>query len=488
MGSLPVPARPPQRGLLPTVKKGTPPPSVDYTRNPRQAEFIGLILQVIAAFQRPGEVEDPGYRVFHYGGAITGGKTIAALGAACLLAKAFPGSRWHVVRAAFPDIRRTVLPSVDKVLGAASKGLRWRRSSDDYYFEMRNGSRVYMFAENFARDKDLNRWKGLETNGFIFEQLEEIQEATYIKAFERAGRWYNVRGPMPPPLILTTFNPTWNWIKEKIHDRAELGQLPPDEVFIRALPDDNPFVTGEQWKSWKKMPPDVYDRFIKGRWELDVKGQFLNMFKDEHVVNGLRYRPAHELWISFDFNVDPMCAIVFQTDGETFFHVLKEYRVTGDTNGEDGGDVFQVCDAIKVDWFHLKPMLRITGDATGDSRLSGQRGAVSQYRIISEELGIEPEEFTLASRNPFIADSRIYCNAVVRWIPDFKVDGERCPYLVKDCRFAQVGRNSEGKLAKQVHGLNPYTNLPNSEMWHLLDTLRYGIHAGVPNFVDIPRS
>lgn len=463
-------------------------PAIDLSVNPKQVEFTNVLLQEIAAAKDPS-VKAPGYRVINYGGAIRGGKTIACLSAAAILAKAFPGSRWHVVRAGFPDIRRTVLPSLDKVLVGAK--LKWRRSADDYYCELRNGSRIYMFAENFSRDKDLNRWKGLETNGFIFEQLEEIQRETYDKATERAGSWYDVKGAMPPPFILNTFNPTFNWVKEDIFDAWQAGTLPVDEVFIPALPSDNPMVTDEQRRQWKKMPPDVYERFIGGKWEIEVKGAFLNMFDvDKHTAppGVLKYRPAHELWISFDFNVDPMTAIIFQSDGRSWFHVLKEYRI-------EGGDVYAVCDQIREEWWHLRPSVRVTGDATGDSRMSGTRGAVSQYRIIAEQLRLDLDEFELATRNPFIADSRIYCNSVLRWLGDglvgcygVKIDAVNCPHLVKDCRFVQVGKDTEGKVAKQTAGVNPYTNMEAKDMGHLLDCLRYAFHAAVPDFIEIHRS
>jgi hypothetical protein len=472
-------------------------PAIDLSVNPKQVEFTNALLLEIAVAKAewarkagrdvPVPVS-PGTRTFNYGGAIRGGKTIACLSAAVILAKAFPGSRWHVVRAAFPDIRRTVLPSLDKVVYGAK--LKWRRSADDYYCELRNGSRIYMFAENFSRDKDLNRWKGLETNGFIFEQLEEIQKPTYEKARERAGSWYDVTGPMPPPFILNTFNPTFNWVKEDIFDAYHAGTLPADEVFISALPSDNPMVTAEQWKQWKKMPPDVYKRFIAGQWEIEVKGAFLNMFDvDRHVTEGLTYKPEHELWVSFDFNVDPMTAIVFQTNGRSWFHVLKEYHIPG-------GDVYAMCDAIRTEWWGLRPAVRVTGDATGDARMSGTRGAVSQYRIIAEQLRLDVEEFELANRNPFIADSRIYCNSVLRWLGDgldtetygVKINGSECPNLVKDCRFFQVGKDVEGKVTKQVAGTNPYTNMEAKDMGHLLDCLRYGMHAAVPDFIEIHRS
>ena len=464
---------------------------IDLERNPKQRQLVETFLLEIAKIQkvirdaiskniRPEDVKyQDGKRIGHYGGAVRGGKTIADLSIGVLLGRAFPGTRTHVIRANFPDIERTVFPSLEKVIPSS---WRWRKQQGDYYVEQPNGSRLYFMAENFKQDKDLNRFKGLETNFFILEQLEELQEATYNKCLERVGS-YKVDGIyMPPGMILTNFNPTWNWVKSRIYEPALRDELPEDEIWIQALPDDNPWVGEDQWKQWRKMDPESYDRFIRGIWDLDVEGAFFNSFsKAKHVRKGLEYDPAWELWVSFDFNVDPMTCIVFQTDGRSFFRVLREYRVADSNTPE-------LCDHIREDWIiPHRPMIRVTGDATGQNRLSGIRGALSQYQVIMDELRLDPDDFIIPNANPGIADSRAYANSVLTWLEGLEID-ESCEFLIQDLQFLQKGLTVDGKVTKQRTGVNKYTNLPANQMGHLADTFRYGLHVGLPDFVQLHRS
>jgi hypothetical protein len=92
---------------------------------------------------------------------------------------------------------------------------------DNNYFEYDNGSRIYFFAENFKNDKDLDRFKGLETNIFLLEQMEELQQATFLKAIERCGSHYLRGYDNLPGLILGTFNPTSGWLKEEIYEKSK---------------------------------------------------------------------------------------------------------------------------------------------------------------------------------------------------------------------------------------------------------------------------
>lgn len=58
-----------------------------------------------------------------------------------------------------------------------------------YEYTHPNGSVILFKSESYDRDKDLDWMKGLEVNGFLFEEINECQEQTFYKAFERAGAW-----------------------------------------------------------------------------------------------------------------------------------------------------------------------------------------------------------------------------------------------------------------------------------------------------------
>lgn len=455
--------------------------TVDLSQNRKQSTFFYVLMGVLQRHAKsladPTYEDEEPYRILSYGGAIRGGKTFLCLFILIVLCKMYPGSRWHVIRASLPDLIRNTEPSLRRIL--ARKLVRWRRAGSDYYVQFRNGSRIYLMAENYNADKDLNRFKGLETNGFLLEQSEELQHVTYQKCIERAGSWY-CQGKQPPALIFQTFNPAYNWVRDVVYVPWQKGELKAPHYFLEALPDDNPYVTKDQWEIWKNLDAKTYDRFVKGDWDIELEGRFAWAFMEKKHVGRPVYDHAHKLWVSFDFNVDPSTATVFQSDGETFFRVLKEYRIAG-------GDTYKLCEAIREDWQHLDPWMHVTGDATGNNRMSGARGAVSQYHIIQEELDLPWERFIVPRSNPLIADSRVLTNSVIQRLQEFVIH-EDCEWLIHDLNFVVIRRDQEGRVKIQKTGKLPHAKLGAESMGHLLDTVRYGVHVTLYDFVHIPRS
>lgn len=462
---------------------------INEKTNPKQVVAFNAIFGMVAYFEackaarlegRP--VPEPQFpydtrRQFFYGGAIRGGKTFLYLTILLLLAKRYPGSRWHVVRASFPDLQRNVEPSIQKIVGTTP--VRWRRSNAEYYVQLSNGSRIFLLNENFKQDRDLNRFKGLETNGFLLEQMEELQYDTYQKAIERAGSWYIP--DMPPSLVLGTFNPAYNWVKEVIYDAYTLNGDSTPFHYTRALPDDNSFVTQDQWDQWAKLDDRTRERYILGKWDLEVKGRFMYAFDpDTQVVDELPYNPEYPLNYCFDFNVDPSCAIVFQTDGDTFFHVLDEVRI-------ENSDTPQVCDELKRRWRHRDPLEQVFGDASGLNRISGLRGHLNQYQVIKQELELPEERFVLASSNPTIADSRVFCNSIFQRFPRVRI-ARQCKWTIHDLTFVKISRDGEGNIGIQKTGKLEHAPLGAESMGHLLDCVRYGMHGTLYRHVIIPRS
>lgn len=456
--------------------------TADFTRGKNQAAYFNTVMGAVSRYLREQaglliksakRFKDPKpLRIFAYGGAVNGGKTYVSLALLVLLCRLFPGSRWHVIRASMPDLIRTVEESMKELLRNTT-GARWRRSRGDVYVEFRNGSRIYFMAENFARDPDLNRFKGLQTNGVLLEQVEELQQETFMKCIERVGRFYIPK--MPPPMVFMTFNPAFNWVKEQLYDRWKDGTLPPTWHYQEALPKDLPFVTQEQWSIWQNLDKRTYQRFIEGLWEIDLDGRFAHAFTSKKHKGRVEYDPAWPLYISFDFNVDPSCAVAFQTDGETFFRGLKEYRIKD-------GDTHKLCDAVRKDWYDLNPDVWVCGDASGRARMSGVRGAVSQYHIIQAALEIPWERFLVPTTNPFVADSRVLLNSVIEHIEEFMLD-DSMTWTIHDLNFVVIKRDHMGLVQIQKTGKLKHVKENAKSMGHLLDCVRYGVHVAFPNFV-----
>lgn len=177
------------------------------------------------------------YTFILYGGAIRGGKTFAGLGALLLLCKKYKNSKWVIVRNTLQTLKLNTIPSFRKICPTS---FIKSYNQDTQTVTFQNGSEIIFLGENYADDKELNRFKGLECNGFLFEEINELQQKTFYKGIERAGS--HIIENQPPPLILATCNPTNNWVKELIYNKWKLGSLPEKWLYIPSKITDNPFI------------------------------------------------------------------------------------------------------------------------------------------------------------------------------------------------------------------------------------------------------
>lgn len=206
------------------------------------------------------------YLYLMFGGAIRGGKTFVVLGIIILLCKIFPGSRWVVVRKNLPVLRRNTIPTFEKIAPRPFCG-PVRGGQSDFLVRCQNGSEILFFPESVTQDPEYNRWKGLEFNGCVLEEANEMQEGSFAKAQERAGSWH-VPGlaKQPPILVLLTCNPAQNWVKKLFYDPFVRGELREPFFYLPATIKDNPHLSPEYVKSLENLPEHLYRMFVLGDW------------------------------------------------------------------------------------------------------------------------------------------------------------------------------------------------------------------------------
>lgn len=206
------------------------------------------------------------FKFLLYGGAIRGGKSYVGLATLILLCKLYPGSRWAVVRADLPRIRRNVMPTFDK--------LRPRHFVRDvnrttWTSTCANGSEILFIPESIRDDPEGMKWRGFEVNGFLLEEANELARTTYDAAIERAGTW-TIPGTdrQPPSLVLLTCNPGQSWVKEEFHDPYIARRLKAPRYFLQANANDNPYISQDLKDQWKSLPDHVRRRFVEGDWNV----------------------------------------------------------------------------------------------------------------------------------------------------------------------------------------------------------------------------
>lgn len=233
------------------------------------------------------------YKYLLAGGAIRGAKTVGGLAIIWVLCKVFPGSRWAVVRKDLPTLKRNTIPTFERFKPQPFVGQIHRQ---DWLVRCSNGSQILFFTESISEDPDLNRWRGLEVNGFLADEANELQQATFHKMIERAGSWIiqpsatNPTPSQPPPLVLATCNPADNWVRTTFYEPHQRGELQPPYFFLPMTSDDNPYVTEDQREGWKNLPDLLYRKFVLGDWS--VSDDPARLIQLEWVLNAANTDPV----------------------------------------------------------------------------------------------------------------------------------------------------------------------------------------------------
>jgi hypothetical protein len=176
------------------------------------------------------------------------------------------------VRTDLPTLRRNVVPAMDKII-LWSGGFVGDLNQSTWSYTCANGSVILLFAEQFTQDPELDRWKGLEVNGFALEEGNELAEKSANKAIERAGSYIIPATPedpeprQPPPFIFVTFNPCNEWPRTWFYEPYKNHTIQAPYYFLPATILDNPFASEDYKESLKLLPPEEYDRFVKGEWD-----------------------------------------------------------------------------------------------------------------------------------------------------------------------------------------------------------------------------
>lgn len=414
------------------------------------------------------------YNFILYGGAIRGGKTFWGLASLLFYCQMYPGSRWVVIRQDMERIRITTIPSFEKIEAAGFL----KRSPYEYIHP--NGSVILFKSENFERDKELNWMKGLECNGFLFEEINECQEQTLYKAFERSGSWIIPRMEVQPkPVIIATCNPTQGWVKQKVYDKWMDDTLKPTWKYIPAKITDNPHLPQAYIDSLSNLPLYEYEVFVNGRWDVQLKtgGEFWKSFEIEQHVRPVTVDINKTIHVSVDNNVYPYIAI-------SMWQMEK--------NDSDSWDIYQVHEIcardpmntaskageLVSDWLReigYKQAVFIYGDPTTQNRntIDDDKKTFLDKFLLSIEKHFEIDNRMLRSA-PAVAVSGDFINAIYEenWEGMSITIGENCRESISD--YIETKQDKDGGILKK-RVTDPKTKVSYEPWGHLSDDKRYFI-------------
>lgn len=396
-----------------------------------------------------------------------GGKSYVGLATLILLCRIYANSKWIVIRESLPTLKRTSLETFRKVLPTT---FLKSFNQQDFIAHFKNGSQIAFMAEDWANDKDFDRFKGLEVNGFLLEQIEELNAGLLDVCFIRAGR-HKIPGPnQPHPIVMANVNPTQTWPKQKIYEPFMKGTLPEDWFYLPATIFDNPVLANDPvyMANLKNLEEITYKRLIDGDWDaFMVSNPFAYSFLEGKHVGVAKYTPEAEVLLSFDFNIDPITCLAAQhIDGE--MRLIKAFKVPN-------GNPYHLCDAIKAYFGLENPIYLITGDATGWNRSALTIGNLNHYRIIKEQLGLIDTQIRAKKKNMAPRGLRVLLNSVLQHYP-VTMDAEGCEGLIFDMKYVEV--DEFGDMMKD--------RTTESRKADLMDCCLYLFETFLPQFLKSP--
>lgn len=395
-----------------------------------------------------------------------------------VLCRIFPGSRWAIVRKDLPVIKKNLYPSWDKI---KPTNFIAKHNQETHTVTFKNGSQLIFFPESFSTDKDQDRWKGLEVNGFGFEEINECQRVSLSKAFERAGTYIikNLK-VQPKPLIVATCNPTQGWVKEDVYTPWENKTLREGWHYIQSRIYDNlPLLSAQPGllDSYKRnLNKYEYLVFVDGLWNVQLKtgGEFLRGFELGTHVKPLYFEGDKTVHISIDSNVYPYISV-------TCWQLIKEadgwkVRQVDELPARDPENTASQAGKKIVRWLKAvgyKDKVFLYGDRSTKARNNIDDNKRSFFQIVQqtiEEAGFKTVDKML-SYAPSVSSIGDFVNAIFDGeIPGIEIEiNEICTESISD--YIDTKTDKDGSILKKR--ITPVPGGPSYEQnGHLTDTLK----------------
>lgn len=419
-----------------------------------------------------------------YGGSIRAGKTFALISAFLTFCIMYPRSRWFIVRKDLPTLKRTTIPTFWKLCPRNSFLVDYNQG--DQIVTFRNQSQIIFFPENYAQDKTLDRFHGLEANGFGVEELHELQESTFVKMQERSGSNVIIGGKQPRSKILATCNPTRGWVKEKVYNPFKEGTLRNNWKYVQAHITDNAKNLPQAYlNSLKDLPHYEYQVYVEGQWDIQLKtgGEFFHAFELDRHVAPVNYIEGSQIHISVDNNLHPYISITIWQ----FTENRVKNRNNEDTTEYNVYQIHEICAAdphnsatgsaqLLVDWLKdigYMGVVYVYGDATTKM---GSTIDDNKMSFLEKFMSVLERNFVISNRvgesNPPVAISGEFINAIYeKEFGNISIKiGENNKNSINDYILAK--KNKDGGIVKKSIK-DPKTGATYEPVGHLSDTKRY---------------
>lgn len=388
---------------------------------------------------------EPGvdYDLKLYQGGFGSGKTFCGCMVGLSVLAKNHGATWLTVADTYSRLKMTTCETYEELLDKGN--VRYKHNKTDHTITIPGWDYARVLFKGMDDPTSMRSVNGI---GGHIEEASLLSEAAYL---EFLGRLRQAKTGDPIRVILTT-NPAMKkgWLYEHFVKRAgkQITEIRKKRVVtsnkrVIASTFENTHVSDAFIAAMQNSyDPELFKIVVEGMDGDYTAGLVCKTWSDANIDDNIYYRPDQRLYLSCDFNVDPMSWILFhRVNGE--YHFFDELVLENTTTVE-------AAEAFYRKYGDHEAGVVITGDASGNNRSTTAKDALTtNYTIIRNrlsELGMRGVHLDVPKGNPSI-DSRVaafnakVCNSYGN---RFVKVHSRCKWLIYNCENLTYYNTGDG--------------------------------------------
>jgi hypothetical protein len=350
-----------------------------------------------------------------YSGSIGSGKSQALCQEAIRLSYLNPGRVGLVGAPTYPMLRDATLRTMTEILDG--NGVPYDLNKGEHVMTMTDtGSQILLRAVD-----EFERLRGTNLAWFGLDELSYTQEEAWLRL---EGR---LRDPQATMLCgFAVWTPKGHdWVYRKF----VAGSGGNYDVVI-ARPFENRYILDKIPDFYERLKSSYDERFYRQ----EVLGEYLAVEtnrvyvafeRKDHVKDAAKEARVPLLW-ALDFNVDPMCSVVAQKQGDTI-HVLDEIVISR-------ASTWNACEEFWNRFGHHAAGLVVYGDASGQSLKTSGTTDYDMIRQFFSRTPYRTVDYRVPKANPMVRDRILVVNSRLRAANgDIQLHvNPKCGELIKD--------------------------------------------------------
>lgn len=194
---------------------------------------------------------------------------------------------------------------------------------------------------------------------------------------------------------------------------------------------------------------------------------FAYAFNPEKHVGHCSFNCNYYLYLSFDFNRNPICCSIFQ-HYNGHIYCLETIKL-------QNSNIYALCREISARYPGAAYI--VCGDASGSNKSALVKDDLDYFKVIKMELGLHQGQMQQLTSNPHIEDNQVLVNAILEHYP-VTLDRQKARGLIFDLEFVEM--DASGQIKKGDR------NDP-AQQADALDTFRYYLNRYFRDFVKAKR-